>query len=127
MQIGRRSFLGNGMALFGSAAVAGLKAQTAAKRHTEKPRVRIGVIADPHIGTGWMMGINSPATEKAFRYFREEDVDAVAVLGDFTNGGTIEQMDEFARIWYEVFPDDTGLNGKRVEKLFVTGNHDTAC
>ena len=127
MQIGRRSFLGNGMALFGSAAAGALKAQATAKRHTERPRVRIGVIADPHIGTEWMMGINSPATEKAFRDFRAQDVDAVAVLGDFTNSGTIAQLEAFARIWYEVFPNDMGLNGKKVEKLFVTGNHDPAC
>ena len=127
MQLGRRSFLGNGLALFGSVAAQSQTGFGQSKPARGKPRVKIGVIADPHIGTEWMMGINSPATEKAFRDFRAQDVDAVAVLGDITNSGKIEQLEEFARIWYEVFPDDKGLNGKKVEKLFVTGNHDPAC
>lgn len=93
----------------------------------DKPRLRIGLIADTHIGTSWMMGINTPATEQAFRRFREQDVDAVAVLGDFTDGGTVEQMKEFARCWYAAFPDDKGRDGRRMEKMIVTGNHDVAC
>ena len=124
MNLSRRGFLGGGAALFGSVAAAGA-AKSAG--HDAPPRLKIGVIADPHIGTQWMMGINSPATEKAFRDFREQRVDAVAVLGDFTNSGTIAQWEEFAQIWYDVFPDDLGADGKRVEKLFVTGNHDVAC
>ena len=124
MNLSRRAFLGNGAALFGSVAAPGA---VKAARRSGPPRLKIGVIADPHVGTQWMMGINAPATEKAFRDFREQRVDAVAVLGDFTNSGTIAQWEEFAQIWYDVFPDDLGADGKRVEKLFVTGNHDVAC
>ena len=81
MNVSRRGFLGGGAALFGSVAAAGA-AKSA--RHDGPPRLKIGVIADPHIGTKWMMGINVPATEKAFLDFRDQKVDAVAVLGDFT-------------------------------------------
>ena len=112
MNLSRRAFLGNGAALFGSVAASGT---VKAARRSGPPRLKIGVIADPHVGTQWMMGINSPATEKAFRDFREQRVDAVAVLGDFTNSGTIAQWEEFAQIWYDVFPDDRGADGKRVE------------
>ena len=117
MQIGRRSFLGNGLALFGSVAA---KTQTGfgqSKPNRGQPRLKIGVIADPHIGTEWMMGINSPATEKAFRDFRAQDVDAVAVLGDITNSGKISQLEEFARIWYEVFPEE---KTEIVEEFYAT-------
>ena len=124
MNVSRRGFLGGGAALFGSVAAAGA-AKSA--RHDGPPRLKIGVIADPHVGTKWMMGINAPATEKAFRDFREQRVDAVAVLGDFSNGGTIAEWEEFAQIWYDVFPDDCGADGTKVEKLFITGNHDVAC
>ena len=124
MNVSRRGFLGGGAALFGS--VASIGAAKSA-RHDGPPRLKFGVIADPHLGTKWMMGINAPATEKALRDFREQRVDAVAVVGDFSNGGTIAEWEEFANIWYDVFPDDCGADGKKVEKLFVTGNHDIAC
>ena len=132
MDVSRRSFLGGGAALFGSApsqsyGVTSAAAKGGGTRRTERPRLKLGVIADPHVGTKWMMGINAPATEKAFRDFREQGVDAVAVLGDFTDSGTIEQWEEFAQIWYDVFPDDMGADGRKVEKLFITGNHDVAC
>ncbi len=122
MGVSRRSFLGGGAALFGSVAARG-----GGTRHAERPRLRLGVIADPHIGTMWMMGINAPATEKAFLDFRDQKVDAVAVLGDFTERGSVAQMEEFAKIWYRVFPEDCGLDGRKVEKLIITGNHDVAC
>ena len=67
MNLSRRGFLGGGAALFGSVAAAGA-AKSA--RHDGPPRLKIGVIADPHVGTKWMMGINAPATEKAFRQIR---------------------------------------------------------
>ena len=138
MDVSRRSFLGGGAALFGSVAANGtgrtgiLPVQGAAngqdaRSPSRRPRLKIGVIADPHIGTKWMMGINAPATEKAFRDFRSQGVDVVAVLGDMTEGGTIAQWEEFAQIWYDVFPNDLGVDGKKVEKLFITGNHDVAC
>lgn len=126
MDIARRSFIGNAVALFGGAAVAGLPAVAAERRRRSCPRVRFGILTDLHIGTEWMMGINSAATEKALRYFMERDVDAVAILGDITNNGYIEQLEEFARIWNDVFPGNRGRNGRKVEKLFVSGNHELA-
>lgn len=126
MDIARRSFIGNAVALFGGAAVAGLPVGATEKRRRGRPRVRFGILTDTHIGTEWMMGINSAATEKALRDFRDRDVDGVAVLGDITNNGYIEQLEEFARIWNEVFPGDRGRDGRKVEKLFVSGNHELA-
>lgn len=125
MAVSRRSFLG-GAALFGTAAATGGCTRSAARR-SDRPRLKLGVIADTHIGCRWMMGINAPATEKAFRDFRDQGVDAVAVLGDMIEGGRIAQFEEFAKIWYDVFPDDRGADGKKVHRLFVTGNHDIAC
>ena len=48
MNLSRRGFLGGGAALFGS--VAALGAVKAARR-SGPPRLKIGVIADPHVGT----------------------------------------------------------------------------
>ena len=124
MNVSRRGFLGGGAALFGSVAAPGA---ARAARHDGPPRLRLGVIADPHIGTNWIMGINAPATEKALRDLRTRGVDAVAVLGDLTERGKISQFEEFAAIWHRVFPGDAGADGRKVEKLFVTGNHDVTC
>ncbi len=33
-------------------------------------------------------------------------------------------LEAVARVWYDVFPDDRLPDGRGVEKLFVTGNHD---
>ena len=50
-------------------------------------RTTLAALAD----RGWLMGINTPATEKAFRDFREQGVDAAAVYANastrFTDGG----------------------------------------
>ena len=127
MGLGRRAFLGNSFAFLGGTAAAGSGVSAPLRRRADKPRLKMGIIADPHIGTKWMMGINSPATEKAFRMFRDAGVDAVAVLGDFANSGRIDQMAEFARIWYEVFPGDKMPDGRKIDKLIITGNHDPAC
>ena len=125
MQLARREFLGGGAALLaGIAATRPSPAVAATCRGC--PRVRFGVLTDTHIGTEWMMGINSAACEKALRDFKSQGVDAVAVLGDIANNGKIGQLEEFARIWNEVFPGGTGENGKKVEKLFIAGNHDVA-
>lgn len=123
MKISRRLFLGEMAALTGSAAsVQGMQGRV--KAEGEKLRLRFGVLTDTHIGLPWWRGINAPAMEKALRDFRARDVDAVMITGDITNDGTIEQLRVAMRIWDSVFPDGKGLNGKRVEKLFICGNHD---
>jgi hypothetical protein len=33
-------------------------------------------------------------------------------------------MSEAARVWYEIFPDDRAPDGRKVERIFVTGNHE---
>ena len=128
MQVSRRMFCGNLAWMLGGtvAAAQGVPAANAISS-AGKPRLKFGVITDMHIGTPWEMGINSPGTEKALRMFREMDVDAVVMPGDMIDTGSIAQLRELARIWYEVFPDGKGKDGRNVEKIMVTGNHDVAC
>ena len=97
MGVSRRSFLGGGAALFGSVAARG-----GGTLHTERPRLKLGVIADPHIGTKCMLGINAPATEKAFLDFRDQKVDAVAVLGDFTGAKARKMLIERKAVVFTV-------------------------
>ncbi len=82
--------------------------------------VSFGVMSDVHI--------QKPGDEEhllnALRFFRERRVDGVMVAGDIADQGRISQLKIFADAWYAVFPDDKGLDGKKVEKLFIYGNHD---
>ena len=82
--------------------------------------VSFGVMSDVHI--------QKPGDEEhllnALRFFRERRVDGVMVAGDIADQGRISQLKIFANAWYAVFPDDKGLDGKKVEKLFIYGNHD---
>lgn len=118
-ELSRRMFLGAGGAfalLNGGCAFrapAGLFGGGAAK-------VRFGVISDVHI--------REPGDERhlldALRFFRERGADGVMVAGDIADQGRISQLKIFADAWYSVFPDDRGLGGQKVEKLFIYGNHD---
>ena len=62
--------------------------------------------------------------EKTIQWFKEQDVDAVLVAGDIADRGLLSELKDFSDSWYKIFPDDKGLNGKHVEKIFVCGNHD---
>ena len=87
-----------------------------------QPDLRLGIISDIHLRT------NRPDAavplERALSCFRDRRVDGVVAAGDLADLGTREQLELFARTWRAVFPDDRLPDGSRVEKLFVTGNHD---
>ena len=115
----RRGFLGGigaaaFLAMFGFDALAGER------------RLRFGVISDIHVWKG-RNGKNLKGADRfkeALRLFRARDVDAVMIAGDLTERGVNDEMKMVADAWFEVFPDDKGLNGKPVTRLITTGNHD---
>lgn len=85
-----------------------------------KPNLKFGVLSDIHI-TDWA---STDVFRKTLGYFRSQDVDAVMIAGDLADHGILPQLECVSKAWYEVFPDDRGLDGRHVEKLFVYGNHD---
>lgn len=82
--------------------------------------LRIGVVSDLHI-TDWK---STEIFRKALRWYRDQAVDAVMVVGDLTDHGLLPQLENVARAWREAFPDDCAPDGRHVEKLFLYGNHD---
>lgn len=95
----------------------------------KEPLLRIGIVSDIHVrypcdeeGKGG--GFSSATFEKTLRYFREKGVDGVIIAGDFTEFGYVSELEASAVSWRRVFPDDKGLGGRPVAKLFVRGNHD---
>ena len=126
MNISRRFFIG-GAASFG--ALAGCRAFNApvGKFGIGPARLKFGVVSDIHVAEGEgdfkKFGDNRNFVG-ALEYFRAQGVDGVVVAGDMADNGMINQLKKVAEAWYEVFPDDRDRNGRKVEKLFVYGNHD---
>ena len=123
--LSRRNFIA-GAAAFGGLAAFRVKAGTYS---TGTPNLRVGIVSDMHVRyeplNNRMCPYSDAETAKhAFEYFRDQQVDAVVVAGDFTDYGQIREMQEVANKWFEVFPDNKGLNGQTVEKIFVFGNHE---
>ncbi len=114
MNLTRRSFLISTSAL---AAMGGCRALGFA---AGKPRLQFGVLADIHVITP------ESANEfvAALEYFRDRGVDAVVVCGDITDWGLLSSLKYVAEAWNQVFPNNRAPDGRRVEKLFCSGNHD---
>ena len=113
--ISRRDFFGGVMAA-GGAAVLPLGAFAAAE-----PKLRFGVVSDVHIG-GKPDAVEQ--LEKVLRWFASRDVDAVLCPGDIAHSGLIGDLEKFAVAWHKVFPSGKGPDGRRVELMISTGNHD---
>ena len=84
------------------------------------PALRVGIVTDTHIQTAE----NARHFENALRYFRSRGVDAVLHNGDISDWGVISGWRLAAEAWERVFPGDCGDGGRKVVKLFTTGNHD---
>ena len=131
MILSRRDFLTQSLAALGFAALPGGVLFAAPKGwKPEKPaNLVFGVLSDTHLRTavkGVRPGRNwSPKYfAAALEYFKARNVDAVVHCGDFAHRGQVEEMQYHANYWNKFFPGGMAPDGHRVEKLFVTGNHD---
>lgn len=96
-------------------------------RPSGKPRLAFGVLSDVHI----LAEAGAANCERGCAYFRrtlewfrDQGVDAVMIVGDLADNGLSTQLQAFADTWFAVFPGDRAPDGRKVEKLFVYGNHD---
>ena len=92
------------------------------------PNLVLGIVTDIHLSIGRSNGAFVFAGEATFRstleWFRDRGVDGVVICGDMADNGLVEELQAVARVWYEVVPNDLAPDGRRVERLFVYGNHD---
>ena len=86
-------------------------------------RLKFGLLSDIHVSQ-WEGPKGCETFLAALRRFRDREADAVVIAGDLTNSSFIEELTFVAKAWYAVFPDDKLPNGRRVEKVFVGGNHE---
>ena len=107
----RRGFLSGGVCF---AAAKALSAEG------NGPNLRVGILSDVHVNS------ERPADnlERALRYFDQRKVDAVLIAGDLVVWNRYSEFKLMAETWFKVFPDDRRSDGVKVERLFITGNHD---
>ena len=86
-----------------------------------EPLLTFGVVSDPHMGQSALTPV---FLEHALRRLAAANVDAVVCPGDISHSGLISEMEVFADIWNRVFPSGLGPDGRKVELMLVTGNHD---
>ncbi|MBO7721635.1 MAG: metallophosphoesterase [Kiritimatiellae bacterium] len=127
MNVTRRWFLG-GAASFGAFGGCRMFADPTGGSREGRPNLVFGVISDIHIiaenvdngrqGNTWTL-------EHALRWFDSQGADGVLIAGDMADGGLISHLQSVADAWYKIFPDDrSAVDGRKVEKLFIYGNHD---
>ncbi len=91
-------------------------------RFPVRPSVRIGLLADIHIGDD----NDNSDLKRALRIFDAKKADAVIAAGDLTDFGLLSELKEVAAAWNEVFHGSRRSDGEPVVRLFHYGDHDTA-
>ncbi len=131
MNTSRRDFIGLAAAFAAMRGMSALAAANEAGLAKGGARLRFGVVSDVHIKDIPSMNVKFPGSsgntqliEHAFAYFRDRGADGVVIAGDIADNGHVEQLVAVGDAWRKVFPNDSGPEGRHVEKLFVCGNHD---
>ncbi|MCR5752705.1 MAG: metallophosphoesterase [Kiritimatiellae bacterium] len=141
--ISRKDFLGGVLASMGFGALAGRPIfAVAGGTDFGTPNLVFGVVADTHMQSdgnrkgGFWKNKDKPQAWyqdgpfwKALQYFKQNKVDAVMHCGDLADCGRWREIEFHADVWDEVFGHDSIIDRgtpdeKKVEKLFVLGNHD---
>lgn len=121
----RRAFLGGALA-FGALAPRVFAVPHGTFSNGE-PNLRFALMSDVHISMKLVDGHWHNDAKKfihALEWFRDQKVDAVVNAGDLANYGMVEELEAMAAAWEKVFPGGKAPDGRSVEKVFVTGNHD---
>jgi len=85
------------------------------------PALRFGAITDVHIGG---RGTAKANLEKTLRWLSTQAIDAVVCTGDIAHTGLIQELEPFAEVWRQAFPGGKSPDGRKVELMIATGNHD---
>lgn len=130
MHVQRRDFIKGAGALFGFTPLCGCRF-FAAPRGADAggtPELTLGIISDIHIAysrAGGKEAFHGEAMlRKTLEWFRDNGADGVVAAGDLADQGLLAELDKIGEVWFSVFPDGKAPDGRKVEQLFVYGNHD---
>ncbi|MBO4593605.1 MAG: metallophosphoesterase [Bacteroidaceae bacterium] len=86
----------------------------------QESRLRFAVISDVHVGNSMGVGPTVKIPRALKNLTKRGKLDALAVVGDLTNGGTESQYKQFTKM----FGADTNFINPVGKMLFMMGNHD---
>ncbi len=126
--ISRRWFIG-GLSSFGAFGGCRMFRDGPGRLSCGKPNLTFGVVSDVHVrlgpdGRGFDKHHDPSTLVHTLEWFRDQGVDAVMIAGDIADKGLVKELEAVAAAWSSVFPDGKAPDGRRVERLFVYGNHD---
>ena len=94
--------------------------QLLAEALANEPLLRFGVMSDTHLE----LKDDPNGLGRIFRTLHDRNVDAVVISGDITERGLNTEVDFLMKIWNDAFPGNCAADGRKVEKVWVWGNHD---
>ena len=123
----RRDFIAGAAA--GAAAACPLLKLAGAYAPGQKPVMSFGAVSDLHVriskdGKGLSPTHDCSAFQRALEWFRDVKADAVMVAGDLADTGLVPELEAVAATWRKVFPGNKAADGRHVEPVIITGNHD---
>ena len=129
MNISRRWFIGGGAAFGALSGCRALRPQPSWMSIETTPELTFGVVSDVHVrlagvGKGLVPEYDCSTLIKTFTWFRDYGADAVMIVGDIADKGLVEELQAVADAWEKVFPGSRAPDGRKVERVFVYGNHD---
>lgn len=126
--LSRRAFIGGAISLGAWACCGRAFAAPSGLLSGVGARLTLGVISDIHVDVGrgdFKKFGDATQFVKTLRWFDAQGVDGVVVAGDMADNGMVNQLECVGEAWFSVFPDGkSSRDGRRVEQLFVYGNHD---
>ncbi len=127
MNVSRRWFIGGASSI---GVLAGCRCfRTPCAASDTGPNLTFGVISDVHVrlaadGRGMAASHDCSTLIHAFEWFRDQGADAVMIVGDIADKGVVAELEAVAAAWQKVFPGSKAPDGRKVERVFVYGNHD---
>ncbi len=132
--ISRKDFLSGALASLGLGFLGGRSLFAVPPGWTPQGALKLtfGIVSDTHIRRPrndegvyyFWQGLTDKHLRNAFAYFKRENVDAVMHCGDWADRGSVKEIEAHKTAWDDIFTPNGTINGKKVETLFVTGNHD---
>lgn len=125
----RRFFIGGATASLGVFAGCRVFSAPNATALSGTPALTFGVLSDVHLclargGETLLENYGTEHLEKALAWFRDQGADAVVIAGDVAHSGLVGEHRALFEAWQKVFPNDRAPDGRKVERIFIYGNHE---